>query len=582
MKMFVKNRDYIVSCLLGVSFLTCPLNVLSQKLGAPIKQVSISRVDLMPDMPSTYKMLDWKAKAVAYDRYVFDWHRNDSVGPLIWLDNHRRNMNKQAFGLYTAIGDIRQGPKHNDEFHESVNTMAAVLGAGLVGINKTNQDGYNYVEMLQSYFNSAVGWNIMMNNTYSNVANLGGGYGRDWWYNILPNALYYAVCNVFPHVSGADSIQRIIADQFVKADSVLNGNYDYSSFDYSKMKGIVNNIPYQQDAAGGHAYVLLCAYKKFGDKRYLIHCESALNALQSQKESRFYEILLPLGVYTAAYLNATEGTHYDIRKMLDWVFDGCKSKTGRTGWGIIVGKWGKYDVSGLQGSLTDGGGYAFLMNSVKPAWPFIPMVKYQPQYARAIGKWMLNDASACRLFYPMQIDMQHQWNPDMRNITHDNVSYEGLRRVDWYGKPSLKGVSPVAMGDGPRWIDGNPRSTMFSLYSSSPIGILGAIISTTNVRGILRLNCNATDFYMPRVYPEYLYYNPYKTSKSIIYYTSRPDCDLFDVVSKKYVYKGVKKEVSVTIPAYSALVIVELPSGTRLSRVHNKIIANGKTVISYK
>jgi len=582
MKRLFKNRDYIVSCLLGVSFLTCPLNVLSQKLGLPIKQVSVSKVDLMPDMPSTYKMLDWKAKAIAYDSYVFDWHRNDSVGPLIWLDNHRRNMNQQAFGLYTAIGDIRQGTKHNDEFHESVNTMAAVLGAGLVGIDKTNQDGYNYVEMLQSYFNSAAGWNIMMNNTYSDVANLGGGYGRDWWYNILPNALYYAVCNVFPHVSRADSIQKIIAEQFVKADSVLNGNYDYSSFDYSKMKGIVNNIPYQQDAAGGHAYVLLCAYKKFGDKRYLIHCESALNALQSQKESRFYEILLPLGVYTAAYLNATEGAHYDIHKMLDWVFDGCKSKTGRTGWGIIVGKWGKYDVSGLQGSLTDGGGYAFLMNSIKPAWPFIPMVKYQPQYARAIGKWMLNDASACRLFYPMQIDMQHQWNPDMRNITNDNVSYEGLRRVDWYGKPSLKGVSPVAIGDGPRWIDGNPRSTMFSLYSSSPIGILGAIISTTNVKGILRLNCNATDFYMPRVYPEYLYYNPYKTSKSIIYHASRPNCDLFDIVSKKYVFKGVKTEVSVTVPADAARVIVELPSGTKLSRVHNKIIANSKTVISYQ
>lgn len=48
-----------------------------------------------------------------------------------------------------------------------------------------------------------------------------------------------------------------------------------------------------------------------------------------------------------------------MHKLLDWVFDGCQSPTGRTGWGIIVGKWGDYDVSGLQGSITDGGGYAF-------------------------------------------------------------------------------------------------------------------------------------------------------------------------------------------------------------------------------
>lgn len=282
--------------------------------------------------------------------------------------------------------------------------------------------------MVQNYFNSDNGWNIVMNNTTPSVALLGGGYGRDWWYDVLPNALYYAICDVFPNVDGAEKIQKSIAEQFVKADSVLNGNYDYSYFDYAQMKGMVNHIPLQQDAAGGHAYVLLCAYHKFGDPRYLQHSKSAIEALLAQKESRFYEALLPLGVYTAAYLNAVEGANYDVAKLLDWVFDGCKSPAGRTGWGIIVGKWGDYDVSGLQGSITDGGGYAFLMNSIKPAWPFIPMVKYQPQYAKAIGKWMLNNASACRLFYPGEIDETHQWAPELKDITYDNVSYEGLRK----------------------------------------------------------------------------------------------------------------------------------------------------------
>ena len=104
-------------------------------------------------------MLDWKSKAKAFDRYVFDWHRNDSVGPLIWLDNSHRNFDQSAFGLYTAVKDIRQGLNNDGEFHESVNTMAAILGAGLIGIDKSNQSGYNYVKMLQNYFNSAVGWN---------------------------------------------------------------------------------------------------------------------------------------------------------------------------------------------------------------------------------------------------------------------------------------------------------------------------------------------------------------------------------------------------------------------------------------
>ena len=549
--------------------------------GEKVKQVSIHRVDSMPDMPETYKMLDWKQKAQKYDQFIFDWNNKSEVGPLIWLDDTRRNMDQTTFGLYTAIKDIRQGKNaNNGEFHESLNSLAAILGAGLVGIDKTNQDGYNYVKMVQNYFNSDNGWNIVMNNTTPSVALLGGGYARDWWYDVLPNALYYAICDVFPNVDGAEKIQKSIAEQFVKADSVLNGNYDYSYFDYAQMKGMVNNIPLQQDAAGGHAYVLLCAYHKFGDPRYLQHSKSAIEALLAQKESRFYEALLPLGVYTAAYLNAVEGANYDVAKLLDWVFDGCKSPTGRTGWGIIVGKWGDYDVSGLQGSITDGGGYAFLMNSIKPAWPFIPMVKYQPQYAKAIGKWMLNNASACRLFYPGEIDETHQWAPELKDITYDNVSYEGLRKTDDYGKASLKGVSPVAIGDGPKWIKGNPTESMFSVYSSSPVGILGAIVCQTNVEGILRLDCNVTDFYTEKPYPVYLYYNPHKETKTITYQATQP-CDLFDIVAKEYIAKNIKTNGSVEIPANDARVIVELPAGTELELKDGKIIANKQNIISY-
>lgn len=566
---------------IGTFFLcvSCTSNI---DLGTPVEQVTINRIDSMPDIPVTYQMLDWKKKARDFDKFVFDWENTSKVGPLIWLDNARRNIDQPTFGLYTAVKDIRQGKNvNNGEFHESLNSLAAILGAGLVGIDKTNQDGYNYVKMAQNYFNSDTGWNIVMNNTTSSVGSKGGGYGRDWWYDVLPNALYYAVCDVFPGVDGAESIQKSIAEQFTKADSILNGNYDYSYFDYGKMRGGINHIPFQQDVAGGHAYVLLCAYRKFGDVRYLNHSKSAIEALLSQKESRFYEALLPLGVYTAAYLNATEGANYDVQKLLNWVFDGCKSPTGRTGWGIIVGKWGDYDVSGLQGSITDGGGYAFLMNSIKPAWPFVPMVKYQPQYAKAIGKWMLNNASACRLFYPGYIDEKHQWAPELKDITNNNIAYEGLRKFDDYGKESLKGVSPVAIGDGPKWIDGNPTESMFSVYSSSPVGILGAIVDTTNVKGILKLDCNATDFYASRPYPVYLYYNPYDIDEHINYQTKQA-VDLFDIVSKKYVARGISKDGVFTIPAKEACIIVELPAGTELSLDGKHIWANKQYIISYK
>lgn len=550
--------------------------------GDPVKQVSISRIDQMPNLPEPYKILDWRKKALDFDAYVFNFDTRICGNPVIWLDSAQRNIPQTTFGLYTAVNDSRQGPKNNNgEFHESLNSLAALLGGGLVGIDKTSQNGYNYVKMVQNYFNSDNGWNIVMNNTCPEVALLGGGYGRDWWYDVFPNVLYYAVCDVFPGVSGADSIQHVIAEQFCKADSVLNGNYDYSYFDYSQMKGMVNNIPLQQDAAGGHAYVLYAAYKKFGDPRYLQHAKSALEALLSQKESRFYEILLPMSAIVASRLNAEEGTQYDVKKILDWTFDGCQNPNGRYGWGVMAGRWGDYDVSGLQGSILDRGGYAFFMNSVKLTWPLVPMVKYEPQFATAIGKWMLNNVNACRLFYPGEIDDEHQWLPEMKGLTDNNIAYEGLRKTDCYGKESLKGIEPVALGDGPNWTPANPAESMFSLYSTSPVGILGAMVSETSESGILRINCNTTDFYSERPYPVYLYYNPHAENKVIDYY-SEEKVDLFDIVTKKYIARGKSGSFEIELPALNASVIVELPSGMKLRSVDGRIVTKDNHVISYK
>lgn len=351
-----------------------------------VEQINISRVELMPNMPQPYKIIDWKQRALDFDNYVFDFNSNLPAGTMIWLDDNQRNIPQFTFGLYTAVNDARQGVDNNNgEFHESLTSLSALIGAGLVGINKTNQDGYNYVKMVQNYFNTDNGWNIFMNNTNPGVAKLGGGYGRDWWYDVVPNVLYYNVCDIFPEVENSENIQRTIAEQFYKADLILDGNYNYSYFDYSRMRGEINNIPLQQDAAGGHGYVLYAAYMKFGEPRYLERAKTAISALNSQTESCFYEILLPIGIYTAARLNAEEETDYNIAKMLDWVFDGNKNPNGRYGWGVIADKWGEYDVAGLQGSITDGGGYAFFMNSVLMAMPLVPMVKYEPSYARAIG-----------------------------------------------------------------------------------------------------------------------------------------------------------------------------------------------------
>jgi hypothetical protein len=554
----------------------------AENFGKPVEQSRIARVEQMPNEPQPYKILDWRKKAMDLDSYAFDMDSPMPAGSLIWLDNSQRNMPQITFGLYTAIHDVRQGPDHNGgEFHESLNSLTCILGAGLVGIDKTHQNGYNYVKMVQNYFNTDNGWNIMMNNTCPEVAKLGGGYGRDWWYDVLPNVLYYAICDIFPDVEKSDEIQKTVAEQFCKSDSVLNGNYDYSYFDYGTMQGKVNDIPLEQDAAGGQGCLLYFAYRKYGDKRYLEHSKSAINALAGQKESRFYEILLPLGIYTAARLNAEQGCRYDIAKMLGWVFDGCTSQSGRTGWGVITGRWGDYDVNGLQGSVTDGGGYAFLMNSIDMAWPLVPMVKYEPEYARAIGKWMLNNVNSARLFFPDQIDDAHQALPQMKDCTHSIIAYEGLRYEDCYDEPKLRGAHPVALGDGPKWNPKNPKESMFSVYSTSPVGIFGAIVDTTDVPMVLRLDCNATDFYSDRKFPVYLYYNPYGSGKEVTCSFEGGASDLFDIVSKKYLARNVSGSAKIAIPADNAAIVTIIPAGSRIKDSDGRLAVDG-TIIAYK
>ncbi|HBK68342.1 MAG TPA: hypothetical protein DDZ91_06855, partial [Firmicutes bacterium] len=68
--------------------------------------------------------------------------------------------------------------------------------------------------------------------------------------------------------------------------------------------------------------------------------------------------------------NAFQGTSYDLDKAISRVFDG--NSVPRGGWGSLVGKWGDYEINGLFGSITDGGGYAFSMNTFAAAGAFAP------------------------------------------------------------------------------------------------------------------------------------------------------------------------------------------------------------------
>ena len=544
----------------------------------PVEQVSVPRIEQMPNLPEPYFLKDWKKTALEFDQFAFDFSAKGDFLPLVWLDSTGQNFRQTTFGLYTAIGDVREGPAINDgQNHEALGAQGAVLGATLVGIDKSKQNGHNYVGMLRNYFNKDSGWNIVQNFT-NKSAHIGGGYGNDYWYDVFNNVLFYAIANYYPKEEGFEEIQRTIAEQFYKSDSILGDNYSYSFFDFKNMAPGKNHIPAQEDVAAGYAFILYAAYQKFGDEKYLQAAINALSVLEGQKENRNYEMFMPFGAYIAARLNTEAGGSFEVQKFMDWTFNG--DAAGREGWGVIVGNWGGYDVSGIAGSTIHNGGYGFCMNTFDLAWPLAPMVRYDQRYARSVGKWMLNAANAARLFYPYDIPDSLQALPAKKAITRNVIAYEGLIKESIY--PEFKGITPFAQGDGPLWASGMPQETMFSVYGSGHVGIFGALIQPTDVERILRVDCIATDMYLKgKAYPTYLFFNPYADTKSVKTDVGSEAADVYDAVNRKILHREVTGEIVIDIPGDQALLLVYVPAGCKFSKANGRLSANG-IVVDYR
>lgn len=572
-------KKYIQFLLIAFLFFSCKTGSSKFINENSIHQIQLSRVEAMPNLPEPFKIMDFKSMANKFDALVYDETQTGAYWPLIWTDNSRKNFDQETFGIYTAMGDLRQGPEHNDGiFHESLATVGSVFGATLVGIDKSEQNGKNYVAMLKNYFNSETDWDIVMNNTSPEVAMLGGGYGRDWWYDVYPNVLFYGLANFYPEEKDYTEIMRSVAEKFYHADAVLAGNYSHSFFDYARLEPKDNWICKQEDAAAGHAYVLYSAYQKFNEPKYLAAAKSSLEALLAQEDNRFYEILMPFGAYVAARLNAEEGTDYNYTKILEWTFNG--TSVCREGWGVLVDNWNGYDVSGIVGSTVDHGGFGFLMNTYDTMWPLVPMVRYDQRYANTIGKWMLNASNALKLFYPYEMPDEHQSIPELKHHTKGVIAYEGLiKRSHFEAYEHIN--APIAIGDGPHWVEGNPDVSQFSVYGSGHVGIAGAIISKTNVDNILQLDLLATDFYRDVAFPSYLYYNPNPETKTVTISVGEKSLKIYDAIQRTFLKEKVKGNFTFNISTENSALLVMVPQNASVSEKNGKLYADG-VVIDYR
>ncbi|MDP4195440.1 MAG: LamG-like jellyroll fold domain-containing protein [Bacteroidota bacterium] len=511
------------------------------------QQIKISRIEQMPNIPAPYEMRNWKAVANGYDSLVFDLNRKGDYLPLIFINNNTVNYpSHNSFGLHTVVGTpyLTSG--------EAINVIPAVVGASLVGIDKSNQNGYNWALMCEEYFNKRPEENIYLNQPVASS-------GDDWWYETMPNLFFYQLYSLYPNTGDFNRQFTLVADRWLEALKAMGASstpwkvpfMDYRAFSLSSMSPLATGV-HEPEASGAIAWLLYNAYVKTLDEKYRVGAEWAMEFLNGLSSNPAYELQLSYGAFIAAKMNAELRTNYDIEKILNWCFDVGPLRS----WGAIIGNWGGYDVSGLIGENSSND-YAFIMNNFEQAGALVPLVRYDKRFARAIGKWVLNIANAARLFYPKYLPEKNQdsYQWAMKYDPESYIAHEAIRK-------NLFGTSPFATGDA---ISGGWGQTTLALYGSSHVGLLAGLLDTTNVPMILKLDLLKTDFFHKTAYPTFLYFNPYQAAKIVEIDLGSGNHDLYDVVSNSYLIRSSSGKSSFSIPSDGAVVAVIVPSGGKES-----------------
>lgn len=543
------------------------LNVVSLIASSQTGQLNISRIDLMPNLPLPLQIRDWSLVAGNYDAFIFDQSKTGQYLPLIKLGTpgaFNYADNSPVF-LDTYIGS------DNHLSHaEAINLLPAMVGASLVGIDKSNQNGINWVSKTKDFFNLKNGQNIYLNN-YSTTS------GNDWWYDVMPNVYFFQLKYLYPNAAPEFNIQfTAVANRWLECVTKLGGStkpwaipqMNYRAFNFSTGLPLNESVP-EPESAGSIAWLLYNAYLETGNRKYVEGAQLALDFLAAVPSNPSYELQLPYGTVTAARMNAVEGTNYPVQKMLDW----CFNRGNLRGWGAIVGTWGGFDVSGLIGEANDSGNdYAFIMNGYQQAAALAPIPKYDKRYARALAKWILNITNASRLFYSNALPETQQDSYGWASANDPNacIPYESMKQA-WLGK------TPFATGDA---LGGGWAATNLSLYSGSSVGYLAAVSNITNVPEILQINLNKTDFYGDNTLPAYLYFNPTTAEKQVLVSLPSGTFDIYDAITETVIFKGVSVSFLLPIPSNEVRLIRLYTAGITPEVRNNKLYA-GKDVLDY-
>ncbi len=555
----------------GISFLLAAAGVAP----AGDDQIPIPWVERMPRLPEPLEVRDWRQVARDYYEFVLD--------PVVRVDGHPLvavEPGKPGFRMPSFVG-----PKLGDEIFTC---LSAVAGARLAGLDPRTLHGVDWVSAAKAWYDPRLG-------IYRHTPGTRGSVVHSGIYGYWGAALGLLLAGQYPDDPDFARHARTTAEAFLKVARGMGcpgaPDFDAPGFNFDTGKPEGRNEPMNRlGHAPTVAWILLAGHALTGD-RAMLHAARSAMQWYADHPGR-YEITHVMGPLTAARLNAEHGFAIDPGRVLAaWFGDGDRA---RHPWHVTAGtRFGGVTCDGLDGAKWDEqerSFHAFAMGTLQgPAW-LVPVARYDPRYARAIARYALHAAASARLLPGYGLDGDHQDHKDWKDRWDPKglLFYEALTPWEW---SDTRRFRPYATGDPLRLGWGCPKigsreylakkqewfskaSNNLSLYMGNHVGFLGGIVSLTEVPGILRWDCVATDGFHPPAYPTFLYWNPHGEEKTV---TVAPEDSArpYDLVARAFVARDAHR---LTLRPDQAAVLVHVPADAKVERKEGRLIAGGVVV----
>ena len=396
-------------------------------------------------------------------------------------------------------------------------------------------------------------WPTFFSPAHQVYLNSPGNTASELWYlfygNTLCSALQQTLFRDDPEVRARFAAS---ADAMCAMAKALNYDFNHQTFRFHLMTPITHRPQYRQpDSSAGYAYNMLFAALHADRPQYMEESLRAIALYEQTPQNPWYEIPNgSAGLMAAAWLDA-HGHPRDIARIAGWLFDHERGP-------LQVGKWGKEEIDGLMmgwfGDTREAAmSCAYSMETFMPLQFFLPAVRYCPQLADAVGKYVRCVLSNFQLFYAMGSEPLYETRPELDPA----IPYE---RLD----AERHGHSPAACGD----FHGHR-----SVYGAGYLMWLQAMARATTDKDIYALDLSLTDWLADDRYPVYLLRNPHHEARTVtftaapiwekhqpvLFRDSQLNASVHDLETGEQ--SAAHGNVTCTIPAHGCKLIALLPEG---------------------